>query len=377
MKNLIGKNIFYYFPSNGSVMDQWQNQHFIEELKLRGINFDVFNPRIQTIDSDSIEDLIYERIKANRENISMFLASAFDGYLSESFLISIKNLGIPTVLMSFDNLSIPYKQKEISQYFDLIWLTSWDTKYLFDKWGAKSIFLPYASNPNHFKPQWNEDMACIGFIGTLYGNRGKRIKDLYENGIPVQVYGKRDSSSPDNHSMISILRKMTDRICTVKELMKFPIGRKCIHGAVKKRIWNKKYNVQNSSFLDEIHQGSVSFEYLNYLYSNLGLSLGVTELWDTYTLSEPIHKIHLRTFEIPMCGGLQIAPYSKELSGYFEENKEIIFFENEMDLVEKSKFYLSDRNSQLRKEMKIKARIRAENDHSWSSRFKKLHDEIF
>ena len=163
----------------------------------------------------------------------------------------------------------------------------------------------------------------------------------------------------------------------VKELMKFPIGRKCIHGAVKKRIWNKKYNVQNSSFLDEIHQGRVSFEYLNYLYSNLGLSLGVTELWDTYTLSEPIHKIHLRTFEIPMCGGLQIAPYSKELSGYFEENKEIIFFENEMDLVEKSKFYLSDRNSQVRKEMKIKARIRAENDHSWSSRFKQLHDEIF
>ena len=111
MKSLIGKYIFYYFPSNGTVMDQWQNQHFIEELKLRGINFDVFNPRIQTIDSDSIEDLIYERIKANRENISMFLASAFDGYLSESFLISIKNLGIPTVLMSFDNLSIPYKQK--------------------------------------------------------------------------------------------------------------------------------------------------------------------------------------------------------------------------------------------------------------------------
>jgi len=377
MKNLIGKSIFYYFPSNGSVMDQWQNLHFIEELKGQGIAFDVFNPRTQIIDFGSIEDLIYERIKANRENISIFLASAFDGYLSESLLISIKNLGIPTVLMSFDNLSIPYKQKKISQYFDLIWLTSRDTKYLFDKWGAKSIFLPYAANPNHFKAQWNEEVKYLGFVGTLYGNRGKRIKHIYENGIPVQVYGKRASSTLENLSMSSVFEKMTYRMYTVKELAKFDVGRKCIYGAVKKRIWNKKYNVQDSLFLDKIHQGSVNFDYLNYLYSNLSLSLGVTELWDTYTLSEPVHKIHLRTFEIPMCGGLQIAPYSEELSGYFEENKEIVFFKNEMDLVEKAKFYLSDNNSQLRKEMKMKARSRAENDHSWCARFKKLHDEIF
>ena len=75
-----------------------------------------------------------------------------------------------------------------------------------------------------------------------------------------------------------------------------------------------------------------------------------------------------------MAGGLQIATYSEELASYFEDGKEIILCKNNEEYVEKAKFYLREDNVVLRDKMKIKARQRAESEHTWYCRFKKVFD---
>ena len=106
------------------------------------------------------------------------------------------------------------------------------------------------------------------------------------------------------------------------------------------------------------------------------ISLGVSELWNTYLLENPVHKIHLRTFEIGMSGGLQIVSRNNELKNYFEEDKEIILYSDENEFKDKLLFYTNKDNKKIRDKIKFNARIRSEGEHNWLSRFKKIFEEL-
>ena len=73
-----------------------------------------------------------------------------------------------------------------------------------------------------------------------------------------------------------------------------------------------------------------------------------------------------------MCGGLEIAPFSEELAGYFEDDKEIVLYKSEEEFVSKAKFFLNPTNNALCLQMKKNARKRAEAEHTWTCRFDKV-----
>lgn len=59
-------------------------------------------------------------------------------------------------------------------------------------------------------------------------------------------------------------------------------------------------------------------------------------------LREEAEDLHTqRTFEIPACGSLQMAPRNEEILTFFEEGKEIICFDSPEELKEKAKYYLT------------------------------------
>jgi spore maturation protein CgeB len=135
---------------------------------------------------------------------------------------------------------------------------------------------------------------------------------------------------------------------------------------------------RNIDFNKAIHfYESVPFEEMNNLYSNFALTLGITEVWNTYLLKKPLYKLHLRTFEIPMCGGLQITHRNPEIENYFEDEKEIVLFDSDDEMTDKTKYYLSSDRPALRLKMKMAARTRAEKDHCWINRFEKICQRLF
>jgi hypothetical protein len=259
--------------------------------------------------------------------------------------------------------------QKIAPYFDLVWLTSVETKYMFDKWGCNTIFQPYASNP-FLKNDFNayDEIKAIGFIGTLYGARAKKINFLINNNIPCFVYG--NTNSPSSSSSLHVNSQLIESIA---KNISFPVGRKVLLGAFWEKFLNNFQFINQSKLMNDLNVASVEFEELVKLYSQFALSLGVTELRNTFHLKNPIHKLHLRTFEIPMFGGLQIAPYTKEISNYFEDGKEILLYSTQDEMLQISKDFLSDNRIDDRLKMKYNAYIRARNDHTWKCRF----DEIF
>lgn len=363
--------ILYYFPDYGDHMSEWQYIHFIDELKYHNVSFEILNPLYYET-YEQANEAIVKRLRDCKFDV--FMTCCGTKKLFASTLKEIKKLSIPSLLFCVDNLHDPYTHKEIMPYFDLVWLSSWETETMIRKWGANTIFLPYGANPYTFNATHkDEEILSVGFVGTPYGTRPNKFNELIKHEISCSVYygGAHDvkKSFPlqeQSSSKFEILRLL-------KESLSFPVGRKVLLGRFL-AIFNETRLIENTPYLS--HHPSLSFNDMIEHYSRFALSLNITELRNTYLLKNPVHKVHLRSFEIPMSGGLQYTTYSDELASYFEEDKEIVFYHDKDEFVDKARFYLSDSQKEKRQRMKAAARKRCEMQHCWWNRFEILFKEL-
>ncbi|MBP1638599.1 MAG: hypothetical protein H6Q17_182 [Bacteroidetes bacterium] len=356
-------NIFYFFPETSSYMLQWQRVHIFDELERAGHTIRVFNPLSYRTIEEANEQLPVV-LQKERDSIDLFMNAAPRKFLYKETMQQVKKMGIPSLLICFDNLHAPFIHQEMAPLFDLVWLTSWETQPLFEKWGCKIIFQPYAANSHQFIPSYSTEIYSIGFIGTLYDDRVNRVNMLTQNGITTTLYSDAFFAQGGGASK-ALSHKET--LTLLLNLSKFSIGRKVAAGTIKNKLFPHGNSLDRNRFLELKH--SVPFADMSAVYSNHALSLGISELRNTFNLKHPVHKLHLRTFEIPMCGGLQIAPYVEELAGYFTDGEEIVLCKSDEEFVSKAQFYLRPGNDRLRMEMKQKARKRAEEEHTWGVRF--------
>ena len=120
--------ILYYFKEQNSYMYQWQRIHIFNELQHSDININVFNP----LHYDNNENLIKSFTEyISNNSVDMFMTCHGDAIIQDEILPIIKKKGIPSLLICYDNLHAPYLHKDIAKYFDLVWLTSIETKYMF------------------------------------------------------------------------------------------------------------------------------------------------------------------------------------------------------------------------------------------------------
>lgn len=79
---------------------------------------------------------------------------------------------------------------------------------------------------------------------------------------------------------------------------------------------------------------------------------------------------NMRTFEIPACGGFQLALFSDELAGFFEPEREVACFRTIEEAHDKAAFYLVHESA--RQAIAAAGRERFYRDHTLKSRFMRL-----
>ncbi len=368
-------NILYFFKDYDNYMSKWQYIHILDELERHGHKVIIYNPLAYKTPEELNENLI-PFIKSSKKKFDLFMNCESDGFLFTSTVTAIQNLGLSTLLICFDNLHAPHLHKKMAPLFDIVWITSLETKYLFELWGCKKIiFQTYAANPYTFKPKWKLAKHSLCFVGSPYGSRINILNTLTQSEVRCDVYADSilNKEKGKKNQIPNIKISAIERVI---RSMSFQIGRKVLYADLLNiSILNHKSILNINEFLS-IHP-SISFEEMQEIYSNSSLALNITVLRNTYLLKNPIHKIHLRTFEIPMCGGLEIAPFSDELAGYFEDGKEIVLYKSEEEFISKAKFYTDTKNDALCFKMKQDARKRAKNEHTWNIRFNNLFDFIY
>ena len=344
-------------------MFNWQIRHIINEMAHYNCEIEVLNP-LDYANYDQANQAILNKIKTNAYGLFMTCLNEKSLYIDT--LKEVKKTGVPTLLFCPDNLVSPFNHEHIASYFDLVWLTSKETEYIFKKWGCNTIFQPYAANPFFLKPvESSSEIEQIGFIGTPHGSRIDGINLLLKGGIPITVHtGKGAFSAP------FISASIKSYYFALKDSMRFPIGRKLAFAALIDKLNHRKLlsDSPNLTIREPIPLSDIA-EY-NCKYA---LILSFTDANSTGVLRYPVKIVNLRNFEIPMSGGLQFTRYSDELASYFEDGKEIILCKTKTEMIEKAKYYLKPEMSEIRKQIRFNARKRAERDHTWKNRF----DHIF
>ncbi|NQU82346.1 MAG: glycosyltransferase [Parcubacteria group bacterium] len=367
-------------------MYDWPTHHYIDELKRCGHDIHFFNPITilnQLGTASEYSQLLVDEVKLVLEkySIDLFFTSASDSTLTPSATQEISRLGIPTVLMHCDDLSVPFIIKKIAGSFDLVWATSRDNLDLLKSYGGNVKMMPYAANPFVFKPVKIRKERYIGFIGSIYGARRVYLNKLAQNQIPLKVFGENqfhdNQNTRFNNPLTRAIKNIRKSLPHTYQQLLFISGRKIVVGALKRSfIESKKIKDDPKSIVSIDYFPGPSFSEMGKYYSRMAMSYGSIEYGSTYVLKKPLKCIHLREFEAPMCGAIHIVNRSPELQEYFEEDREMIFYSSFEELLDKAKYYLDPARETARYQIRKAARKRAKNEHSWTNRFEKIWQAV-
>ena len=365
--------ILYFLKYFDTPMFQWQKIHIFDELAKHNVQIELFNPLDYPHGMEANERLI-QRVR--KGNVDLLMTTATHEDLFIDTIKQIKQEGVPTLLFCPDNLTIPFAHKKIAPYFDLVWLTSIETQYLFDKWGVNSIFLPYAANPSLYYPQTHEIQKVV-FIGSPYGSRCKMINNLLEGNINVDLYhGGRTSNSTKSGSvnMKNTLKEKFRLIHNILDMLSYPIGRRLATASLKNKLMKMSVLDENNAYL--CHYPGLPFNEMMGKYNSYGLSLRSITNRHTGVLKNPVPVLNLRNFEIATAGGILFSLFTPELNSYFEDGKEAIYYHADEEMVDKARFYLADEQYMVRQKIKTAARNKAIHEHAWINRFSVLFDRL-
>lgn len=368
-------NILYLFHELNGPMSQWQRTHFISELQNHACKIDCINPLAYRTAQES-HNLLIKQIGSKKYDL-FFTNVCNENELLPETIQEIKRMGVPTLCLRCDNLVIPFSDKILAPYFDLVWLTSKETQRFYNKWGVKTVFAPYAANPisfNYKAPSQLNRNVC--FIGTPYGSRAAMMNALTSKGVETDVYYKKNEGQAISSDFSQVIvRESTSpgRMVELTRRLFFPEGRRLLQGA----LVNKLAGQVSIYASDHLHEFSVvNPDKQSEVYSEHTLCLASTSANHTDVLRHPLKIINLRNFEIPMSGGIEICRYNPELAEYFEEDKEILFYQDFEELCDKAKFYQKTAKDKAIYKMKESARKRAEGEHTWWHRFSKAFAQL-
>lgn len=268
--------------------------------------------------------------------------------------------------MPNDNALIPYRHKKVAKFYDLVWLLDNQNVELFKRWGSKCLHLPWAANrlltENAYS--YNNQVSRVLFIGAPHVSRIKQINLLLANKIPVSIYSDKvagNSSSSEKfalHSLLSFFRNLT-----------ISTGRKIILGKMLSFFYSD--NLLKNEYLEVFH--SVEVDEMMCLYKRYKLSWSSVFARNTGYLKSPLITLNLRSLEIPMSGGLQFVARNDELSKYFSDGHDTVFY-GEDNFIDTARHYLFGVDEKQIIEMKTNAQNNALLNHTWENRFKKIFD---
>lgn len=363
-------NILRFAKICPTYMSMWPQVHVYDELARHNCKVTTFNA-LEYENADNANEQLLQFIKNKRFDLFITTCNEYDLFIET--LEKIKACGIATLLICPDNLINPQMHLKIANHFDLVWLTSRETAWMFDKADSNYIILPYAANPYLSNPK-KEEITGVGFLGTPYGSRANMINILTANKIDTYChYLKNKSENADDlkksyNYCNAEKKRMLDNIF---RLMSFKEGRHVLRGALKNKVLPQA-KIKDTPFLHK--EMSVPFSDMYKTYSKYNLALSSTASRNTGVLKRPLGVVNLRSFEIPMAGGIQFCEYMPELAEYFEDGREIIFYRSKEDMIEKARYYTSHESEKQRQKIRNAARKRAEAEHTWFCRFKKVFD---
>lgn len=311
------------------------------------------------------------RKENNKKHFDLFLSYFTNLDIDPHVIKLISKFNCPTANFSCNNTHQFHLVREISPYFDYNLHSEKDATSKFNEIGANSVWFPMAANPKYYYPVKGQYIYDISFVGAAYGKRPFYIHHLVQNGLIVDCFGPNWLINKP-YSLLKKYKKEVERIGWILHSLLITNLRE------RQKLSLKTYNYDLLTYLRL--QNSERFHYpvpdikMPVIFSQSKINLGFLEVYSGNNYQQVQKHLHLREFEVPMCGGLYITNYSEELAEFYEPGKEILTFFNEYDLTDKLKYFL-DHDVQA-ESIRKNGYLRAINSHTYHKRFANLFLKI-
>jgi spore maturation protein CgeB len=282
-----------------------------------------------------LEENLYEQVKrAHAEHpVDLFFSYFYSAMCSAEVVRAIGDLGIPTANWYCNGSYQLHLVADIAPAYT--WCLVPERFRLDDyrRMGANPIYMQEAANPTVYHPREEEMQYDLAFVGTRYGDRPSFVSRLAAAGLTVHVFGPGWADAERAEQGLWARARRGFR----------PAGRGPVSGP------------------------TLSDEEMVRLYSQTRVSLGFSSCGETHSSRERILQVRLRDFEAPMSGAFYMVEYMDELAEFFEPEKEMVFYRNADELVDKAKYYLN--HEAERERIRLAGHRRALNEHTWQHRF--------
>jgi len=305
------KNHNYYYLNWFSVLKKLSSKLIVFDCRNLESNFDL----------EKLNELFYQKVLENNPDIIFYVIHRNE--IFPETLLKIKEKLPKTniiIWISDDDWRHINHSRLLVLYADYFVTTYLNKSKRYQRYGHKNAILTqWACNPDEFYPMNVKKKYDVSLIGSAYHPRIEWIQYLLDNGINVKVFGKGWDKYPEL---------------------------KHIYGGF----------LNGKDFVKTINETKI----------NLNFGWG--------SINDGTLQIKGRTFEFGACNSFQITNYNPVLNNYFTENKDIVYFRNNEDLLEKIKYYLN--NEKERERIAQNCYENVIKNHTWEKRFNDIFKQI-
>ena len=308
------------------------------------------------------EQLIEAVIRAAREGKCEYIFS-FNYFPDLSR--AAKKLGIIYVCWCFDSPMLTLWSKTVQNECNRIYTFDYMLMDYLKKKGIKTVsYKPLACNTHRMEREFLRNEPHfehqITFLGNLYNDRydfyGKvkylpdYLKGYVDAAIEaqLQIYGMDIISSTVNEKIGSELLKylkfnMSDNYLSCDREILLNMIRRHVTVIERKRLLSVIGEFFPLDIYSQKKPEDIKGKYLGYAgyFTEMPKVFRNSKINLNFTLRTILSGIPLRVIDIMGAGGFCMTNYQAELQEYFENGRDIVWFEDPEDLFERIKYYLT------------------------------------
>ena len=312
------KIVFSFWNCSSTRDDPYQMWYLpLKELFEKAILFD---PRKERFihGSEKMNELFFELIEKEKPDY-VFTNVRRDEQTIET-MEKVREISPKTKIIAFsgdDDKDFEPLKRYQALFVDCTFITQpdWIEKYYKD--GIKNAFYSFSINTNLFRPMNLEKIYDVTFIGKPLKPRINQLNFLIKNGINLKIFGRGWGNYPE---------------------------------------FEKNYlgALETEDMIKMINQSKINLSLLKNEYG----------------------KLHFkgRVLMFPSCKSFSLTEYFEKCLKYFKNNKEIIMFKDDNDLLEKIKYYL--KHEKEREKIAENSHLKVADSHNVLKDFKNLFKKI-
>jgi len=337
-----------------------------------------------------ITEQILDEVRAThrQQPVDLFLSYFYNAHFDPAGFDELRTLGIPSVNFYCNSIYQFEHIAAIAARVDFSWHPEKNARELYLQIGARPVWVQMAADSEVYRPLPHvsrKPTAC--FVGQRYADRDSWMASLLRANVPVDIYGpgwadtKKASNDRLPSSTVPYLGRVQYRPGTVSSYLesarRLIVNDGVIAGTMRlaRQIRCRHKTRKSFPLFVPWARGPVPFEQISKIFAAHEVCLNFSNVWaDGRPGSALIPHVRLRDFEAPMCRTCYLTGESDEIREFYEVGKEIDTYSTQVELIEKTKFYL--RNPDAAERLRQQGYRRAVVDHNWARRFCELFDKV-